>query len=504
MKKAALYIRVSTTGQAEEGLSIPAQKKLLKEYALKHDYVISAEHIYIDAGESAKSADRPKFQLMIANAKVKPKPFDAVLVHKTDRFARNRLDSSVYKTLLRKECGIDVISITENFSDDPYGVMMEGIMELFAEFYSLNLSTEVRKGMSEAAGSGIALGRVPFGFVIDPNTNKYVISENQAEIIRYIYELYVKEGYGVDSIHTYLNSKAAEHKFGKSLRVQSSKAQKKIHYFGKKRELKWSAHAIRYILKNDVYTGVFRWKAKDKEEIVIKDNHPAIIAESTFIEAQQLMAKRRTRRNGVAHEYMLRGLVKCAYCGRQMVIFSTKRKDKYYSYVRCSNKNKDSVCHKNGMPLNALQGLVIDNLIPVLDNANLLDKIKIVSNNKLNNEKEINRVKGLLADFNSKFDRQMQAFESGIIDLQQLKHYKEKLQAEKQGLEAELVLLKKQANNSLQINEQEFITQLTNVAKQLKSEDNSEYSKQRALTSIVDKIKVDKFNKSIEIYYKGV
>jgi len=95
----ACYIRVSTDDQTE--FSPDAQLRAIKEYAKRNNIVLTKEHIYIDEGISGKRADkRPAFQLMIATAKSKPKPFDVILVHKFDRFARSREDSVVNKSLL--------------------------------------------------------------------------------------------------------------------------------------------------------------------------------------------------------------------------------------------------------------------------------------------------------------------------------------------------------------------------------------------------------------------
>jgi len=110
---AAIYARVSSEKQAEKDLSIPAQLKALRRYALERGWEIVSE--YIDEAESAKSASRPAFQEMVAAAKKKEKPFDTILVWKLSRFARNREDSIIYKSLLRKR-GISVISINEKIS----------------------------------------------------------------------------------------------------------------------------------------------------------------------------------------------------------------------------------------------------------------------------------------------------------------------------------------------------------------------------------------------------
>lgn len=125
---AALYIRVSTDRQEE--LSPDAQKRLLIDYAKKNGIIVNSEHIYIENGISGKSANnRPEFQKMIATAKMKPRPFDVILVWKFSRFARNQDESVFYKSILRKKCGIDVVSITEPISEGMYGRLIEMIIE---------------------------------------------------------------------------------------------------------------------------------------------------------------------------------------------------------------------------------------------------------------------------------------------------------------------------------------------------------------------------------------
>src|SRR5438552_18735154 len=122
----ALYARVSSEKQAEKDLSLPAQLKTLREYALKRNWSIVEE--FIDEAESARTADRPAFQRMIAAAKQKDSPFNAILVWKLNRFARNREDSIIYKSLLRKR-GVQIISTNENIDENPTGKLLEGIIE---------------------------------------------------------------------------------------------------------------------------------------------------------------------------------------------------------------------------------------------------------------------------------------------------------------------------------------------------------------------------------------
>ena len=150
MKTAAAYIRVSTDDQVE--YSPASQLDKIREYAKRNGYILPDEYVYMDEGISGRhTAKRAAFNRMIGAAKQKPKPFDAILLWKFSRFARNREDSIVYKSMLRKQCGIDVISISENVGDDKMSVLIEALIEAMDEYYSINLSEEVKRGMTEKA-----------------------------------------------------------------------------------------------------------------------------------------------------------------------------------------------------------------------------------------------------------------------------------------------------------------------------------------------------------------
>ena len=172
---AAAYIRVSTNDQTEYSPS--AQLKAIKTWCNNNNYTLDTNHIYIDEGKSGRKAEkRPEFMKMIGSAKTKPAPFDVILVHKFDRFARNRTDSVVYKSLLQKEYGIKVISITETIENDKFSVIMESMLEAMAEYYSINLSEEVKKGMTEKASRGEPLSIAPFGYKME---NKQLVIDEE-------------------------------------------------------------------------------------------------------------------------------------------------------------------------------------------------------------------------------------------------------------------------------------------------------------------------------------
>jgi len=146
----AIYARVSSDSQ-DVDLSISAQMRAVRDYAAKHGYQVVRE--YEDVAESGRTAARPAFGEMIALAKTKHPPFEAILVWKMNRFSRSRVDSITYKTLLRDR-GIKVISINEPLDDGPSGQLLEGIIESVDEFYSANLGQDIKRGMRENAERG--------------------------------------------------------------------------------------------------------------------------------------------------------------------------------------------------------------------------------------------------------------------------------------------------------------------------------------------------------------
>ena len=165
MQTAAAYIRVSTDDQIE--YSPDSQIKAIRKYAKDHDMILPEEFIFVDEGISGRKADkRPSFQRMIGTAKIKPKPFDVILLWKFSRFARNRQDSIVYKSMLRKQCGIDVVSISEQLGDDNTSILIEALIEAMDEYYSLNLAEEVKRGMTEKFSRGGVVSQPPYGYMM--------------------------------------------------------------------------------------------------------------------------------------------------------------------------------------------------------------------------------------------------------------------------------------------------------------------------------------------------
>ncbi|WP_172198095.1 recombinase family protein [Saccharibacillus qingshengii] len=275
----ALYLRVSSEQQAERQLSIPAQREALRKYALNKGWNIVEE--FVDEAKSAKTDERPSFQEMIAAAQGNNANFQAILVHKFDRFSRSRADHVIYKALLKKQ-GIQVLSVTEQTDPDtPHGMLLEGILEVISEFYNLNLKQETLKGMRENAAQGYHCGgRAPFGYRLVREGSKVSYGlgpQEEIDLVKQIFSM-ASEGMGGKKIARILNAQ------------------------GIPKGRRWAPSTVLSILQNEAYLGQRVWNKKSevggyknaKEEwIISKGCHPAIINEDIWVICQEKINARR-------------------------------------------------------------------------------------------------------------------------------------------------------------------------------------------------------------------
>lgn len=307
MQTAALYVRVSTDDQGE--YSPDAQKRLLSEYALKHNLLIPEEFIFIDDGISGKRADkRLQFQHMIALAKSKEHPFDVILVWKYSRFARNQEESIVYKSLLKRN-RVDVISISEPMIDGPFGSLIERIIEWMDEYYSIRLSEEVTRGMTEKALRGEYQAGAPFGY--EMRNGRLCVQEEHALIIRNIFDMYLNQSLSFFAIARHLNE----------LGLPTARGNK------------FENRTIKYIIQNPVYKGWVRWKPGRKasqqalgepgrELILKKGMHEPIISEALWEKANDKLRKEyrpKYAKPGETGTHWLSGILYCSSCNGVMV-----------------------------------------------------------------------------------------------------------------------------------------------------------------------------------------
>lgn len=301
MKIAAAYIRVSTDDQIE--YSPASQLEKIKDYAERNGYIIPEEFIFTDEGISGRNtAKRSGFNRMIGIAKQKPKPFDSILLWKFSRFARNREDSIVYKSMLRKQCGINVISISENVGDDKMSVLIEAMIEAMDEYYSINLGEEVKRGMSEKVTRGEAVTIPSFGYNIKDGV--YIPDPVTAPALQSIFEDYVK-GKGMRTIAADLNNNG----------------------FRTRRGNRFQNRTVQYILSNPVYIGKIRWTPTGRtnrnfstsDTVVTDGHHEPLITMDVWNAVQKKLSEtpktKYMRSDSPKQPFMLQGLVRCDSCG---------------------------------------------------------------------------------------------------------------------------------------------------------------------------------------------
>ena len=327
---AVIYARYSSYGQNEQ--SIEGQLKDCHAYAIREGMTVVGE--YIDRARTARSDDRPDFQRMVRDAE--RRQFQAVLVWKLDRFARNRYDSAIYKAKLKRH-GVKVISAMENIGDSPEGIILEGMLESMAEYYSANLSANVKRGQRETLAKGrFAGGLTPYGYQVQDG--RLVANERTAPVIRYVFEQYAA---GVPKMKILRELDARGVKSPKGRRLGVSTFQK--------------------ALTSTTYVGRHMYAGQE----VVGCADP-LIDEATFQSVQQrLKAVARAPAAAKAKvEYQLQGKAFCGLCGANMVGDSgTGRNDTTYHYYTCAARKKGGSCAKAAEKKGFIEWYVVEQTV---------------------------------------------------------------------------------------------------------------------------------------------
>lgn len=422
--KAVAYCRYSSELQNED--SIEAQLREISRYAQINK--IEVIHNYIDQERSGKNDDRPAFQQMISDAK--KGLYDVIIVHKIDRFARNRYDSAIYKAQL-KRLGIKILYAAQAIADSPEGRLMEGILESFAEYYSDNLATEVMKGLKTIAIRGEFTGGFPpLGYdVVD---KKYAINEYEAVIVRRIFEMY-GSGCSYGDIFKEMKSKGYKTKFGAD--------------FGK--------NSLYSILGNKKYIGIMEYnkaipripgkrnghKQKPQDQIItVKNVIPQIIDMETWNSVQRRkIVNKKTRAQYKAEElYLLTGLVHCTCGGRMLGHKKTNNQRRLYKYYRCTSCGAYRVKDE-------LETLAMDELLnSMLSDESVeafVEKMNMYLSDKQKRSKtEIDRLKKDFKKIEKEIDNIVAAISRGISSLT-LEDRLQTLEQAKKDLSFEVVCL---------------------------------------------------------------
>ncbi len=472
MQFGAAYIRVSTENQDE--YSPEAQKRLILDYAKKHDIVINKEHIFEDIGISGTKAEkRAAFQKMIALAKSKEHPFDLILVWKFSRFARNQEESILYKSLLNRS-NVSVVSVSEPIIDGPFGSLIERILEWMDEYYSIRLSGEVKRGMMQKALNGGYNGKIPFGYVM--GSQKIPIPEpTQAEIVKQIFDLYVNQKESISNIALILNNTGYRTASGNQ----------------------FERRIIHYILENPFYIGKIRWnyaprargKQKDGEVVIREGKHEPIISLSSFDQAQKRIKHSYETFHGSVRrvpsataKHWLSGILKCVHCGASLA-FCNGSNNKYF---QCWRFNKGTCGKSSYINAKKAELYVLDGLKQLLLSDSIMYK-KIPAKNYTADESLLTE---RLKDIEKKEERIKLAYMDGIDSLEEYKENKTLLEKQKAKLKKQLSPPKPVPTKN---SDSAILDNIRNVIKILES--NSDTTKKaEAIRSICSQITFDKTN----------
>lgn len=472
MKTAAAYIRVSTDDQLE--YSPASQLDKIREYAKRNDYILPDEFVFIDEGISGRHTQkRVEFNRMIGMAKQKPKPFDAILLWKFSRFARNREDSIVYKSMLRKQCGIDVVSISENVGDDKMSVLIEALIEAMDEYYSINLGEEVKRGMTEKVSRGEAVSIPSFGYYIDGG--KYIPDSVTAPIVKKIFNNYLS-GIPMRTIATQLNENGYRTRRGNLFENRT----------------------IQYILRNPVYIGKIRWTPTGRTQrnfnnpdtMIIDGTHQPIIDMQTWDAVQnKLDAQNKVkymRKSPAKRPFMLQGLVRCNNCGSTLCNAQGKYLQCYsYAHGKCAVSHSISIEKLNKMVIDALEKSATTGDFKLIVRSSKTD----TNGPDIENQIERERVK---------LNRILDAYENGVYTVEELKSRRNHIEEVINTLEKKMSETKtidiKAAHKKLQ-------NKIIDLLPAIKTPAVPENEKSELLKSFVDRIVFYKPQNDIDIFF---
>lgn len=425
-KRVAIYCRVSTIEQAEEGYSIDEQNIKIREYCEREGHEIY--NLYEDRGISGKNiTNRPGIKQLLDDA-TKDK-FDLVIVWKLNRISRKLLDILNIVELLNKY-NIAFRSLTESFeTETPSGKLQLNIMGAIGEFERETIAENVKLGLTARARDGRWCGGIVLGYdlVEIPNEGKkrrntiLKINEAEANTVRRIFDLY-SQGYGYKAVVNRVNNEGHKSKKNRAFAVST----------------------IKEILQNPVYIGKIRynvrqdWSKKRRNNInanpILSDGiHEPIIDMETWNKVQVILKERSKKHNKIYDsEFPLTGILRCPVCGAGMTInrSTSKRKDgtrRINEYYSCGNwKNKGTaVCNSNSIRVELADEYVLNKIMELINDESILRKvIDNINKNKSTKLKpileQLEQINKEIEKLTDKKNKNIELFEDGILDKSEL------------------------------------------------------------------------------------
>ena len=458
-KRAVIYARYSCEKQNEQ--SIEGQLRTCHEFAERNGYAVVDD--YIDRAASGTTDHRKHFQEMLRDSA--KHIFDYVIVYKLDRFARNRYDSAMNKALLKKN-GVKVLSACEQITDSPEGIILEAMIEGYAEYYSVELGQKVRRGIRESSLKGqYTGGAVLFGYKV--SDKKIYIEESEATIVRKIFEDY-NNGKAIKGIRNWLNESGI-----------------RMHGGGK-----FTFGRVSAMLHNEKYIG--RCVIQGEEYLNI---YPPILDKELFETVQERLSKNaHINRFRAKKEFLLTGKLYCACCGNLITgDGGTSHTGAKYMYYKCASKKRDTrSCPSKGIRKEFLEESVYDKILETLREPGLSERLSRevteIYNAGIEENEELKILRKQLNETDKKINNLTEAVCNGFYNKQsqekmvELNETRDKLVTE---------IAKEESKERKQLSEEEVEKFLLRYRRYT---DGSEESKKRLIETFVKEVIFDGVN----------
>lgn len=385
--RGVIYARYSCNKQREE--SIEGQVRECRDFAKANG--IDVINTYVDRAKSATSDDRPEFQRMIADSYLDR--FDVVLIWKSDRFSRNRKQAISYRDILR-ENKVKLLSATEPNIEGPAGILFESMNDGYNEYYVSEMKVKMRRGEKENVLEGKTNGGVPpFGYRTE--RYKYYVIEDEAKVVRYIFDMYASTDITVNGLVQLLRKKGMFARSGKPF-----------------------AHGtVSTMLKNRKYIGEYIWGE------VKNDCIPPIIERKLFDKVQKKMKEngRSPQRFASREDYILTGKLKCGRCGSQMVGESAQKPNgKIYRYYKCSKRKHGKGCSMESINKDVIEDYICFRAVEFLANEVNVDRLASdISEYQKSKAPHILGIEARIGEVSKKMANIVSAIEAGLdpVDL---------------------------------------------------------------------------------------
>lgn len=406
--RCAIYRRVSTEMQREEGYSLEAQRSRLLSYIESQGWTLIED--YADEGVSAKNTERPALQRMLTD--MKDGKFDVLLVYRLDRLVRSVTDLHTLLTLFEKH-SVKFKSATEVFdTTSAMGRLFITMVGAMAQWERENLAERVSMGMLKRHEEGQRNGAVaPFGYRIVENGNLEIVEE-EAKTVRYIFESFKKKGRRMLAVE--LNNRGILTRQGKM----------------------WNDPSIDYIVRNPVYYGALRWNYKKAggertyAETIVMAEHMPIVTKELFDEVQEIRKSRKGTGYRSDTHYPFTGILKCARCGMSMIGAKRKKKDGYYRFYRCRGRFTFGICDMPIIPEDVVEEMIIANFP--------LDQLEAYVQPVAETDVDVQAIQKELERLNSAQARLKQMFKWGDMDDVEYRRDMNAIKERREELEAQI------------------------------------------------------------------